>query len=99
MEIRKNLNGSTLDVEIIGKVDTNTSVQLREEVADNLEGVSVLNLNLEKTAYVSSAGLRVLLACQKTMNERGQMTIYNVKPEIMKIFKATGMLELLNVRE
>lgn len=99
MEIKKSINGSTLDVEIIGKVDTNTSVQLREEVADKLDGITDLKLNLQNTAYISSAGLRVLLACQKTMDDRGNMTLYNVKPEILKILKSTGMLELLNVQQ
>jgi len=42
--------------------------------------------------------MRVLLACQKTMDDRGSMVLTNVKPEILKLFKATGMLELLNIQ-
>jgi len=97
MEIIKEINGSQLKASIKGKIDTNTSVQLREEVADKLEGINDLIFDFADTAYISSAGMRVLLACQKTMENRGKMVIRNVNPDILKLFKATGMLELLNI--
>lgn len=97
MEIRKEINGKKMYAKIIGKIDTNTSVQLREEVADELDGITDLILDFEDTSYISSAGMRVLLASQKTMDDKGSMKLVNVKPEILKLFKATGMLELLTI--
>jgi len=99
MEIVKEIKGNQMNARIIGKVDTNTSVQLREEVADKLDDIKDLVLDFEDTTYISSAGMRVLLACQKTMDEKGSMVLRGVKPEILKLFKATGMLELLNIEQ
>lgn len=48
-------------------------------------------LDMEETVYISSVGLRVLLAVQKTLRRNsGSITIANVKPPIMEIFEVTG---------
>ncbi len=54
---------------------------------------------MEKLVYVSSAGLRVLLKAQKTMNKQGTMTVKNVSSEIKEIFEVTGFDELLNIEK
>ena len=47
--------------------------------------------------YISSAGLRVLLAAQKVMNRQGQMIIRNVNDTIADIFEITGFSDVLTV--
>ena len=56
-----------------------------------------VTFDLENLAYISSAGLRVLLSAQKIMNKQGKMTIKNVCPEIMDIFDVTGFVDILNI--
>ena len=58
-----------------------------------------MTLDFEKLDYISSAGLRVLLSAQKVMAKQGEMTIKNVKPEIMEIFDVTGFVDILNIEE
>lgn len=99
MELIKTTEKKKLLVKIIGKIDTNTSVEFRSEVAEKLDNVEELVLDFEQTAYCSSAGMRVLLACQKAMDGKGKMTIIHLQPEIKKLFKATGMLELLTIED
>ena len=41
--------------------------------------------DLEKLDYITSAGLRVVLAAQKAMSKQGSMKVRNVKPEIMNV--------------
>ena len=62
-----------------------------------LEGIDALNFDFSALEYVSSAGLRVLLSAQKTMNRQGKMVIRNVKPEIMEIFEVTGFVDILTI--
>ena len=99
MTIEMKKEGSALYVAPEGRLDTTTAPQLESELRAAVGGVTELTMDLSKLDYVSSAGLRVLLATQKIMNRQGSMTIRNVKPEIMEIFELTGFLDILNIEE
>jgi anti-sigma B factor antagonist len=97
MNINKNSEGSKLTFALEGRLDTTTSPQLEAELRSSVNGVTELVFDLDKLDYISSAGLRVLLAAQKVMNRQGEMKITNVKPEIMEIFDVTGFVDILNI--
>ena len=97
MTINQEMNGSALTLALEGRLDTLTSPQLEEQLNASLEGVSDLVLDLEKLDYMSSAGLRVLLAAQKRMNQQGSMKVTHVNPIIMEIFEVTGFSEILTI--
>ena len=54
-------------------------------------------MDFEKLEYISSAGLRVLLSAQKTMNKQGSMKLVNVNETIMEIFEVTGFSDILTI--
>lgn len=97
MEIIKNKNGSTLDLSVIGRLDTTTAPALETAIKENIENVTALTLDFAKLDYVSSAGLRVLLSAQKTMNKQGTMTIKNVNDDIKEVFEITGFSDILTI--
>ena len=97
MEILKKQNGTTLDVALSGRLDTTTAPQLEAEMKASLEGVTELCFDFEKLEYVSSAGLRVLLSCQKTMKKQGKMKLRHVCEEIMEVFEITGFTDILTI--
>ena len=97
MEINKNVNNDELTLNIIGRLDTTTAPELEAELKSSLEGIKSLVLDLVDLDYISSAGLRVLLATQKIMNAQGSMVIKNAKPEIMEVFEITGFSEFLKI--
>ena len=97
MTITKNQEADKLTVALEGRLDTSTSPQLEAELRASVIGVKELTFDLEKLDYVSSAGLRVLLAAQKVMNRQGGMKVTNVKPEIMEIFEVTGFVDILKI--
>lgn len=99
MTIDKNLDGTKLEIALEGRLDTMTAPQLEEEVKNNIEGIKELVFDLKNLAYVSSAGLRVLLSAQKIMNKQGSMTIRNANEEVMEIFEVTGFIDILNIEE
>lgn len=99
MNILKQKEGSALTIGLEGRLDTVTAPQLEGELRTDLDGVTELILDLKDLDYISSAGLRVLLSTQKTMNRQGSMTIRNVKPEIMEIFDVTGFVDILSIEE
>lgn len=99
LDIRKNAENETLTISLEGRLDTTTAPSLEAELKASLEGITELIFDFKELEYISSAGLRVLLSAQKTMNNQGKMIIRNVRPEIMEIFDVTGFVEILNIEE
>ena len=97
LNIAKNVNGSEIKLILEGRLDTATAPQLEATLNSVLAGVTSLKFDLEKIDYISSAGLRVLLSAQKTMNKQGSMVISNVSPEVKEIFDVTGFTDILTI--
>lgn len=97
MTIQKNLQGTTLHVALEGRLDTTTAPELEAELKASLDGITELDLDFEKLEYLSSAGLRVLLAAQKTMNKQGSMVIHHVNETIHEVFEVTGFIDILTI--
>jgi anti-sigma B factor antagonist len=98
MEIRTATNGSEKTVELEGRLDTTSAPQLENELGGLFDGTDKLIFDLEKLAYVSSAGLRVLLSAQKKMDAQGgSMVIRNVNDVIMEVFEVTGFVDILTI--
>ena len=97
MNIQKTVNGVALTVKVEGRLDTTTSPKLEEELRGSVEGVTCLVFDFEKLEYISSAGLRVLLAMQKIMNKQGEMRIKNVSETVMEVFEITGFSDILTI--
>ena len=98
MYIFKELEGTVLNVQLEGRLDTNTAPKFESEMDEALEGITELNLDFRKLDYVSSAGLRVLLVLQKKMSKQGSMVIYNVNDQIEEVFDITGFADILTVK-
>lgn len=95
MDIKKNLNGTALNVAIYGRVDTTTAPALEKELKENFDNCDSLVLDFAEVEYISSAGLRVLLSAQKVMGKKGGMKLINVSNDINEIFEVTGFSDIL----
>ena len=62
-------------------------------MSKNLTGVNALTIDCANLVYVSSAGLRVLLAAQK--KTKGAMKLINVCELVMEVFEMTGFADIL----
>lgn len=96
MTINKKQDGSSVTISLEGRLDTTTAPQLEVEVKTSVDGITELVFDMAALEYISSAGLRVLLSAQKTMNKQGEMTVKNVNSVIMEIFEVTGFSDILN---
>ena len=97
MKIEKIANDGELTVKLSGRLDTNTSPVLEEELKTALDGVEDLVFDFHELDYISSAGLRVLLSTQKIMNRQGSMKLIGVSDVIMEIFEVTGFNDILTI--
>lgn len=91
MEIKKTQEGTKLTLAPIGRVDTITSPEL--EAAVVVDGVDELVFDLSSVDYISSAGLRVLLASQKKMAGKS-MVIVGACPAVKEVFDITGFSDI-----
>ena len=97
MTITKHTEGKKLTIALEGRLDTTTAPQLEAELKASLDGITELNLDFEKLEYLSSAGLRVILAAQKTMNKQGSMVVRHVNETIQEVFEVTGFVDILTI--
>ncbi|MBQ2626842.1 MAG: STAS domain-containing protein [Eubacterium sp.] len=97
LNIVKNLEDAKLSVALEGRLDTTTAPELDNSLKESISDVTELVFDFEKLEYISSAGLRVLLSAQKTMNQQGSMKLINVRSEVNEIFEVTGFSDILTI--
>ena len=96
MEIEKVLEEGRLTVKLSGRLDTSTAPSL-ELALGGYEGVDSILFDFGGLEYISSAGLRVVLASHKAMSKRGGLTITGVCDDIMEVFEITGFADILTI--
>ena len=97
MNIEKIIDGKKLTIALTGRMDTTTAPSLEADLKQSISDVEELALDFAGLEYISSAGLRVLLSAQKSMNHQGSMVVKNVNETIMEIFEVTGFVDILSI--
>lgn len=98
LAIADSREGGRLTLKLSGRLDTETAPQLQKFLDGALEDTAELRLDMEELAYVSSAGLRVLLAAVRRMDRSdGTMVVEHVNREIREVFAITGFDEILTL--
>lgn len=92
MKLTKEKNGTSLTVSLSGELNTMTAPELSKLLDAELDGTQSLTLNFAECDYVSSAGLRVLLATFKQLKAKGgSMELVNVGENFMDVLQNTGL--------
>ena len=97
MTITTNQENGKLQIALEGRLDTNTAPQLEAELKRSVSGITELDFDFTGLEYISSAGIRVLLAAQKVMNKQGSMVLRNVNSMVMEVFEITGFVDILTI--
>lgn len=96
MKFQKNINETTLYIDIEGRLDTLTAPAFEDEIKEDLAVVNEVVMNCEKLEYTTSAGLRVILEIQQIMEDKdGVLKLRNVNKDILEILEFTGFLSFL----
>ena len=99
MKIDLKKEDKKLTIKLGGKLDTNTSPELDSKM-NELEGMEEVIIDMKELDYISSAGLRVLLAIKNMLEEKGrQLEIHNVNEVITEVFNVTGFSDILDIEE
>ena len=97
MTIDIKINANETIVKLDGRLDTVTSPELEKAIENDIGNTKNLVLDVKDVEYISSAGLRIILAAQKKMNKLGSMKVINVCPEVMEVFELTGFADILSI--
>ena len=91
--------GETARVYVEGRVDTATAPDLEKELQPLLDGaVKQLVFDLEGLEFVTSAGIRVIMAARKRLAEReGSCLLVNLQPQIEKVLEIVKALPNVNI--
>lgn len=95
IEIKKNQQETV--IEITGRLDTITAPALDKTINEDLGDTKNLVLDVKGMEYISSAGLRILLAAQKKMQKIGSMKVTGVCEAVMEVFEMTGFADILTI--
>ena len=98
LEITKEASGEMLTLEIKGDLNVKTSPLLEEELRNSIDDVKELILDFTNVEYISSAGLRVLLAMEKSMRRQGgKMKLQHVNAAVKEIIRLAGFLQVMHI--
>jgi len=98
MEISKSRKDSVLNVELSGHLDTLTSKDLEASLSEEEKGLTDIIFDFKKVDYISSAGLRVLLAYSKLLKGKEHIVINNANDVIKEIFKVTSFENFVTLK-
>ncbi|MCR5482360.1 MAG: STAS domain-containing protein [Clostridia bacterium] len=97
MNIKKEQTPGKLLIAIEGRLDTVSAPEFEKEIKTITPDIGELELDFAALEYISSAGLRLLLACQKMMNKQGSMIIRNANESIREVLEITGFINILKL--
>ena len=94
---KKTFGDSEFWIKPIGRLDLDTTSEFEKEVNEQIDNIRYLTVDFSEINYISSMGLRALLAFQKKIMTKGEMKIVNVKPDVLEVFKLVGFDKVLNI--
>jgi anti-anti-sigma factor len=99
VEIAVRNEGEVRVIDFEGNLETSTAAEAESEINRVIdEGASQLLINFEKLNYISSAGLRVLLATAKKLKPAsGELKICNLNATVQEVFDISGFSSILSV--
>ncbi len=96
MKIEFNKNEGILNISLDGRLDTITAPEFEEFLKSNLADVFSVIIDCVKLEYISSAGLRVLLALNKKI--KNCLRLVNVQELVMEVFEVTGFVNIMEIK-
>lgn len=87
-------NGDSLTAALSGRLDSTSTPTLETDVKSRLDGVKSLTVDCEKLEYISSAGLRLVIALCKTVPD---FRLSKVGRDVMDVLEVTGLKDVLTI--
>ena len=90
MDIVKIREGNKLNVKLSGELNTATASELEEALMGEVKEGDTVIFDMADLIYITSAGLRVLIACNVATGDQGKVVLHGVRDEIREVLEVTG---------
>jgi anti-sigma B factor antagonist len=99
MEVTIRDESDTKIIMLQGKLDTNSTPDVESEINSLLDsGANKLLINFENLSYISSTGLRLLLATAKRLqSSEGDLRVCSLNEMATEVFELSGFTSIINV--
>lgn len=98
LEIKKKIEGSTVYVSLVGRLDTLTAPKLESEIEVLSDNLTDMIFDMKELDYMSSAGLRIVLKLSKSAHLNGEgLKFTNLSETVRSVFDMTGFSDILNL--
>ena len=85
-------------LKIKGKLDSSSYTDLQEYIIPEAEkkGIKMV-IDMKEMDYISSSGIRVLLAVKKIKNNRGKLVLAEVNPNVLSVLNMADVPSVIPV--
>ncbi|MDR1482839.1 MAG: STAS domain-containing protein [Synergistaceae bacterium] len=98
MKTTKTITDRVCVISFDGRLDTVTAPEVQPEIDAAIDECKNITLDFSNVPYISSAGLRILLAGHKRAAAAGgSLKLVHVSDEIMEVFEMTGFADILTI--
>ena len=98
MDVIKYYNEKELTLSVEGRINSVTSKELDKEINDEIGNFDSLILDFSNLDYISSAGLKVLIATHRKLKpDNIPFIIKNANDVIMEVFRLSGVDRVLKI--
>ncbi len=92
--------GKDLTIKLSGKLNTDAANTSKEKILSALDGAEKIIFDLDGLEYISSSGLKILVAAFKKIKaQSGAMTIKNIGGRVREVLEMTGFAQIFNLEE
>jgi anti-sigma B factor antagonist len=99
MEIKKKRKNGIMVISVTGRLDAVSSPEFENELTGLMAGGErLLVLDFGELDYISSAGLRTILAATKKLKEsQGKLTLAALKSVVKEVFEISGFSSIIPI--
>lgn len=100
LNINQSIQDNIVTIELEGRLNNVSAPMLQAAVDEPIGEAAAFVFDFKKLEYLSSAGLRILLTTQQTMEETGRpdVTVQGANATIKGVFAVTGFDNVLNIK-
>lgn len=100
MELTKQINGNVVTISVKGRIDTTNAQEFETAIISEVKKDVKTVVDFSGIEYISSAGLRALLASHKlSLKEGGTFVLSNINDEVMEVLDITGFSSILTIED
>ena len=97
MNITRTTENDVCTIVPSGRIDSDSAEEFRKEMEEALKESRNIIIDMAETEYISSSGLRVLLAAKKELGNAGSIALIHVGSDVLEVLDLTGFTDILNI--